>query len=610
MLPTKSFLALALVAAAVVGGLAFAATLHWGPTRAVYGIIYMHALGLRDGYRLHLGQSVLASDGVRLATDVYLPARRTGPVPTILVRLPYDRRRYGGALQWARRYAPKGYAVVLQDMRGRYGSEGEFRIYGDEEADGVATLDWISRQAWSNGRVGTAGCSALGETQPILAKARHPAHRAVIAEAGGGAIGVGGETRGYFASFEGGIPELAGAVGWFLRYGGRTGDAMGAPDVEPADVVNELPSGTIVSRHRVDPTGYDEMLARFEDNAYWHEMGFLSTEDRFAAPALHVNVWFDPGISETFEVAELMRRQADAGAARENQPVIIGPGEHCAHHYAFDAGRIGDLEIDPAARFDYFTVYDRWFNHWLRDGPAPDLPRYTYYVLGADRWESSDVWPPKNARPLEWRLAEGGVLTRATPAAGSVSWTYDPMNPTPSLGGPDCCTGEPDAMFGPVDQRANAARADVVGFYSDPLDAPMTIVGDLSAEVTVSSDALDTDLVAVLLDVAPDGSMLGLQHGALRLRYRDGFDAPRLLTPGEPVTVSVKLRHIAYRIEAGHRIGLHISSSSFPRLERNLNAGSANYLETTPVIARNTVFFGGAAGSTLILPVMDERHVE
>lgn len=548
------------------------------------------------------------ADGVHLATDVHLPEVPETGLPTLLIRLPYGKNDFGGATWWVRSYVPRGYAVVVQDLRGRYGSEGTFAPYAHVVDDGSATLDWIAAQPWSNGKVATAGCSALGEVQLMQAKAQNPHLRTMIAEGAGGAIGTGGASQAYFGLFEGGIPNLTAAYGWFSFAGGKTPDKMQAAGVDPALVIDQLPSGTLVSRHRADPTDYEDFLARFDDPAYWAALGYLTAQDQFAAPALHVNSWHDIAVRGTFEAAALLRKNATTEAARDHQHVLIGPGLHCAFDAPFITGSVGDLEIERESKLDYGTIYADWLDHWLRDGPMPTLAQYTYFVIGANRWDRSDRWPPADVIPQRWHLGPA-TLTRDPAPTGSATYLYDPENPTPSIGGPICCTGGLALREGPIDQKPNAARADVLGFASAPLDAPLTIVGDVRADIAFSSDAPDTDLVAILLDIARDGTMLAIQQGALRLRYRDGFDAPApLLTPGEIVTANVTFAPIAYELEAGHRIGLHLSSASFPRLERNLNTAGPNHLAVTPRIATNSVHFGGPKGSVLILPIQPDAH--
>ncbi len=209
---------------------------------------------LGAGLDLRRDMMVEMPDGVRLATDVYLPRDRADALPALLIRLPYGKTGFEGAMWRVWSYGARGYAVVVQDIRGRYGSEGVSAPYRHGAEDGSATLDWIAGKDWSNGRVATAGCSALGEIQLVQAKTRNPHLVAMIAEGAGGAIGTGGPSRDYFGLFEGGIPNLAAAYGWFAEAGGKTADHMAPAGVDPANVIAELPSGTLVSRHRDDPT--------------------------------------------------------------------------------------------------------------------------------------------------------------------------------------------------------------------------------------------------------------------------------------------------------------------------------------------------------------------
>ena len=531
--------ATAVLAVGIVAA-AFAA-MHIDAARAIIRVFRLEIAALREGIEMRRDVMIAMPDGTRLATDIYLPDRGATPAPALLVRLPYGKSTYGGALQWVHAFGPRGYAVVVQDMRGRFGSEGVFAPYDHAVSDGAATLDWIAAQSWSNGRVATVGCSALGEHQAILAKARNPHHTALLLEAAGGAIGRGGASRGYFGFYEGGIPTLASGFGWFAFSGGKTPDAMAGADVDPAAVLSELPTGTLVSRHRRTPTDFEAFMRNFGDDAYWDRLGYLAPNDRFASPALHVNTWQDLGVRGTFEIAALMRANAENARARDNQPVVIGPGNHCTFSEPFDVGAVGDLKIEKSAAFDYDALYASWLDHWLRDGPMPELAPYTFYVLGADRWQTSNVWPPADTRELRFYLAPDGRLQTSPPQPGSATYKYDPTDPTPSIGGAICCTGDPNMRAGPLDQRPNDARSDLLSFRSMPLDAPLSIIGDISAELTISTDVPDTDLIVTLLDIHPDGVMLPIQQGVRRMRYRRSFDAPQDMPIGKPIDIALVL---------------------------------------------------------------------
>lgn len=537
-------------------------------------------------------------DGVRLATDVYLPEGAEGPLPAILMRLPYGKTRFGEVRKWMRTFVPEGYAVVVQDMRGRYDSEGVWAPYPDEAGDGAATLDWIAGQDWSDGRVGTIGCSALGETQLMLATQRHPAHRAMIPMGAGGAIGTLDGAYGFFGFFEGGILNLASGFGWFVAAGGKTPDRMGKPPVDYAQGLATLPVRGAVARFRDDPTDYTAMLDHFDDPAYWAQSGFIEAADRFATPFLIVDNWYD-GARESLQLARHMRETGATGTA------LILPGLHCDLGGAFAAGAVGDMAVDPAQGQDFDALFLGFMDHHLKGAPAPDLPPVRYYLMGEDRWMDADQWPPAGARTRTLYL-DGATLAEAPGAAGAWRFTSDPADPVPTIGGTICCTGDPDQRAGPLDQRPIEGRADLLVLTGPELAAPLRIVGPMRAHLTVSADVPDADLVVRLTDVAPDGTSLMIQESALRLRYRDGFDAPKLMVPGQTYAVTVDLRDIAYTVPAGHRLRLHVAGSSFPRLARNMQSGGNPYAEATPHPAEITVHTGPEARSRLELSILPD----
>ncbi|MGP3698987.1 CocE/NonD family hydrolase [Rhodobacter sp. NSM] len=555
------------------------------------------------------GRTVPAGDGTLLATDIYLP-EGAGPFPAILIRLPYDKRQYGEVLRWVRLLRPRGYAVVAQDMRGRYASEGIFAPYPHERADAVATLDWIVAQDWSNGRVGTIGCSALGETQVLLAAERHPAHRAMIPLGAGGAMGDLDGRASYFGAFEGGILGLASAFGWFVASGGKIPDRMAGVPVDYARALRSLPLIDMMRQARPDPTDWEDFLRRFEDRGYWKAAGYIDDTDRFATPGLMVDTWYDPSISGSFALTQAMRKTAP------DQHLIVAPGLHCNFSGAAGAGAVGDLPVGPEALLPFDEIFVTFLDHRLRDGPAPDLPPYLYYMLVEDRWRGAGTWPPEGAVAQEMLLAseshaqtaagDGRLLPpagaalpfprEAPPAPAADGIVSDPDDPVPSVGGAICCTGDPGERAGPLYQNRVEARPDVLSYTSAPATADLRIAGPLSARLRVSTDTPDADIVVRLSDVDPEGRSRMIQEGALRLRYRKGYDRPRPMEPSEVAEVTVEMRHIAYLLRAGHRLRLTLAGSSFPRLERNLNTGGTNAEETKGRAAWIVLHTGKARG--------------
>jgi putative CocE/NonD family hydrolase len=572
-------------------------------------------VGWRSGFSVDHSLRIAMPDGTRLAASLYLPAQRSAPLATILVRVPYGRLRYGEAYGSGMFFAKNGYAVLVADLRGTGDSGGELLPWADAAADGVALLDWVARQSWSNGKVGTFGCSALGETQLVLASRRHPAHAAMIASGAGGAIGSMQGRHGYFGLYEGGVFQLASGFGWFAENGSKDPHAPAARAFDTAATLKQLPLSRLVANVRPAASGYSDFLATPLGDPRWERWGYLTDADRLTTPAFIINTWNDQTVGDALVIAEYQRRMVPQAA--RDQRVVIAPGPHCQHEEAQSREEFGNLTARGEAK-PFREWYLAWFDRWLRGQGAglAALPAYTYFMLAENRWYGADRWPPADSAVQRWYLdSKGGANTRAGDGrlalvppqeSRSDSFVYDPMDPVMSRGGPLCCTGDPREQAGTVDQSEVEARKDVLVYTSEPLTHDLRIAGPLKVMLTVSSSAPDTDLVARLVDVLPDGRALNIQEGALRLRYRDGVP-PKLLEPGARYSVSVDLRSIAYRVAQGHRLRLDVTSSSFPRLERNLNTGRNNYEETEARVATNNLHHGPEERAWIELPVLSSQ---
>lgn len=571
-------------------------------------------MALRHGVEVDHGQIVKMPDGTRLAASLYRPRSVRGRLPTVLIRLPYHRLRYGEGYNNGIFFASMGYAVLVQDLRGTGASDGELVPWANTATDAAATLEWITQQPWSDGNVGTFGCSALGETQLVSQDTAPPAWRAMIVSGAGGAVGSLGGRYAYFGLFEGGIFQLASGFGWFVDSGAMRPDAPAAGAFDRPRLLRELPVNMLVSRVRPSRNGYNVYLSTPLASPQWSKWGFLDDTSRLRVPVLVVNTWGDQTIEESLTLAEHWRK-ADPDGTRGRQKVIIAAGNHCDHHAVGETGRFGELAVANAAQ-PYRQFYLRWFDHWLRgNGDAlAELPNYTYYVVGADTWLQADSWPPAESRIERWYLgSDGSANSRSgngrlssNPLLRSATdtWRYNPADPVPSRGGPICCTGNPEDRPGPADQADVERRNDVLVYTTPPMPSDIWIAGQIRANLLVSSDAKDTDLVARLVHVWPDERATNIQEGALRLRYRNGFVNPELLEPGSPVRAVVHMRSVAYRLPKGHRLRLHVTSSSFPRLQRNLNTGGDNAAEQQMVTATNTVHYDIDGGSWLELPML------
>jgi uncharacterized protein len=573
--------------------------------------------GALKGVRVDHSIRIRMPDGVELAASLYIPMLARGALPTVLVRLPYGRLQYGEGAYYGLFFARHGYAVLVQDIRGKFDSGGEFAPWRGATQDGVATLDWIAAQPWSSGKVGTIGCSALGELQFALSRANHPAHAAMIPiDAGGGAGNLLGQGS-HFGLFEGGVLQLGSAFGWYLENGFADPAVQPPKNVDVQVAVKNLPASQLIAGLSTSPNAFDHLWKIPLNHPEWNRFDFTSDTDMPRVPLLLINTWGDQSIDGALAYAARVRQTTQDDAKRAPH-VILAPGNHCQLEETAQTGEFGDLKLQNTYQ-PYRDWYLRWFDYWLQgsgDGLA-QLPPYLYYVLGESAWRTAQQWPPENARELRWYLggngransvSGGGTLLTSAPASGnSDELVSDPANPVPSIGGPVCCTGNAQDRAGPVDQAGNDARQDILVYTSAPLQKPMRFAGPLRATLTVSSTAKDTDLVVRLMHVRPDGKTTNIQEGALRLRYRNGFAVPELLEPGRRYTVTVPMRSIAYYLPAGHRLRMSIASSNFPRLERNLQNGTDNpHTESAPVIARNRIFYGADATSYLELPIIED----
>ncbi|MEY8120854.1 CocE/NonD family hydrolase, partial [Falsihalocynthiibacter sp. BN13B15] len=469
-------------------------------------------------------------------------------------------------------------------------------------SDGVATFDLITAQPWSNGRVGTLGCSALGEAQLMLAAQAHPAHRAMVPIAAGGAIGSLDGSHSYFSTFEGGVFGLATGAGWFGEQGGKTPARSGAIPTDPARALPHLPLIDVVRQMRSDSTDYEAFLMSFENSDFWRNAGYVTGAEPFATPALFIDTWHDPGIRSTLQLA-----QAVAQKAVETR-TIIAAGTHCGYLGSDQDTLVGDLAVEFEVPFGFVETIISFLSQHLADGPALELPELSYFSLVENKWRGASDWPPKGAEEVSFYLSEGQVLDSQHPTEETQAWQFrsDPMNPVPSVGGALCCTGDPDALEGPVFQNSIEGRDDLLLFTSAPLKNLLLLAGPIRATLQVSADVLDTDLVLRLTDVDPQGRSLLLQEGALRMRYRAGVEHPELMEPGQTYGVTIEMRDIAYLLRAGHRLRLHVAGSSFPRLERNLNTGGANWDETQGISANITIHSDAARPSSVTVYVLDE----
>jgi hypothetical protein len=552
-----------------------------------------------QGVRVETGIMIEMRDGIRLSTDLYFPAEAEGKLPVILWRSIYDKSGAYDREPGMKELVAHGYVAAIQNTRGRGESEGEFTPSVGDRNDGYDTISWLVRQPWSNGKVGSAGCSSLGESQMLLAAARHPNHVTAIPQASASALNVRGRP---WASFDGGAFELAQTAGWFSLDGGRVD-------------YSTLPIVDILKKAGRPPSHYEKFASSTPEAPYFMDLEWIRPADRPDLPALFFDSWYDYGAAETLELFNLMRDKSPSTAARENQFVIIAPGTHCGYSAATEHTIVGERDLGDA-RLDVMDLKLRWYDHWLKgvDNGVTDRPKVQYYLMGANRWRSADAWPIPDTRYERLYLTSkdransltgDGRLSFEPPAgANADTFTYDPANPVPSLGGHSCCTGT-DTEAGSYDQTKIEMRDDVLVYTSAALKKGLEVTGPLEVVLQVSSTAADTDFTAKLVDVYPDGRAFNVQEGALRMRYRAGFDRNLRMAPGEIYPVRLDLHVTSNYFGPGHRIRLEISSSNFPRWDRNLNTGGNNYDETEFIVARNSVHHAPERPSYIVLPIVN-----
>ena len=577
-------------------------------------------------------------DGVRLATDIYRPKDAEGKVPLVFIKTPYDFNEISGAsLQWAYQAVSHGYAVAVQNERGRYYSEGEWEILGNPRTDGYDALTWFADQDWSNGAVGTLGCSSSAEWQLALAAQDHPAHKAMIPMASGAGIGRVGEFHEQGNWYKGGVHQTLFSV-WLYSVQQQIYPRFPAgmeqedlqrfrklydlgpdmPSVEWKKQLRKLPSISWLEDAGANYGPEKQLMARTPADPDWNKGGLYNDDEEFAVPAFWFNSWFDVSQGPNLAMFNHVRENGKDSDVRDGQYVLIAPTAHCGFYRIPEHEDlvVGDLNVGNPTfpiyeqMFGFFDYYLKGENEEFKD----NMPRVQYYTMGKNEWAPAESWPPAAAKPLTFYLQSSdransvfgdGILTTERPSAeGADHYTYDPMNPVPALGGGVCCNAGA-ALGGSYDQREIEARADVLVYTSEPMGADFEITGSVRATLYVSSDAKDTDFTVKLVDVHPDGTAYNIDDTIFRARYREGYDKQVFMEEGEVYELNLSPMSTSYQFKEGHRIRVEVSSSKFPQYMRNLNTGGNNYDETEGVVAHNTLHHSATYSSRIVLPVVE-----
>jgi hypothetical protein len=586
-------------------------------------------------------------DGVRLATEIYRPRNAQGPVPAIFWRTPYNfsplpepnLERPSALLKFGLDAIERGYAFVVQNERGKFFSEGDWEILGRPRTDGYDALTWIADQPWSSGKVATLGCSSTAEWQMGLAAMRHPGHAAAVPMGQGAGIGRMGPFHEQGNFYRGGALQLPMAVWLFGEQntqrptfppGTSREDlerlatyfdlAAKMPRVDWKRALWHLPIQTLMESVGGPKGIFGGFATRLPDDPAWYEGGLYHDDEPFGVPALWANSWYDLSVSPNLALYGHVREHADP-EVRDHQYMVIAPSLHCNMYRLTDPLVVGERNFgDTDFAFDemLWGFLDR-FTKPGTNGPEANgfedrYARVRYFLMGEDRWENAADWPPAGVEPMTLYLDSDGSANsaagdgRLTADAGgdrrdADRFVYDPASPVPTHGGAFCCMGnyEPGAF----DQRGVEARADVLVYTTEPFREPLVVVGSVDVILHVSSDAPDTDFTVKLVDVHPDGRAFNLDDTILRMRYREGFDRHVSMEPGEVYEVALGPLATANVFAAGHRLRIEVSSSNFPRYDRNLNTGGNNYDESEWRVARNAVHHSAEHPSRIVLPVLD-----
>ncbi|MCP5111925.1 MAG: CocE/NonD family hydrolase [bacterium] len=564
----------------------------------------------RNDIRIENRVAVPMRDGVVLYADVYRPAA-DGKYPVIVSRTPYSTERYPSAYAAAVYFSRRGYVYVSQDVRGRHESEGRWEPFRDDVDDGYDTIEWAAKQPWSNGKVGMDGGSYLGQVQWRAAQARPPHLVTIFPRVASTSI--------YhdWITVNGGW-RLAFNFGWgpvrqesrIMQNTGPHTMAGGPEGISYNKVVWHLPLTGMQGLVGRNAQFYKDWLAHPDYDDYWRKVSVEEHFDKINVPVHTMGGFFDIFAQGTLRGYKGVSKKGATEEARKGSHMVIGPWEHGVSR------KVGDIDWGAAAAVDTSALALRWFDYWLagvRNGLDSEPP-VKVFVMGRNQWRYENEYPLARTQYKPLYLASGGHAN-GSHGDGSLSWQsggggtpdryrYDPRNPVPSLGGANCCGV--GTTSGARDQRPIEHREDILVYTSALLEEEVEVVGPVKLVLHASSSAVDTDFVAKLVDVYPDGRSINVAEGILRARYRNSLSAPELLEPGKVYRMAVDMIGTANVFQKGHRIRVHVTSSHFPQFSRNLNTGEPFGTGTAMKVAEQTVHHSSERPSHVLLPVIPQ----
>jgi uncharacterized protein len=532
-------------------------------------------------------------DGVQLAANVFHPAKGDGPWPVILYRTPYGKQdeKWSGAEGLTK----AGYAVVVQDCRGRGKSAGVWEPFLHEAQDGFDTLEWLGKQSWCDGKVCTSGGSYVGWTQWACAPNASKYLKAMVP------MVPFGNTYEDLA-YSGGAMMLGLLMGW--------GEAVGGVALDTNKLhlaYNYLPLRSFGDQFDKKIPYLNEWVQHPTYDDYWKRRGVDYRYREITVPTLNMGGWYDIFSKATLDLTTGVRASSRSPEARTNQFVIMGPWGH-----GLGSRKLGELDFGDAAELKIYSRQFDWYEYWLkgREKKIRDWPPYYLFVMGENRWRGENEWPLMRTRFTPYYLHSAGhantlkgdgLLKTTQPGTEpNDDFTYDGDDPVPTVGGNNIV----GATAGPYDQTKLEERDDVLVYSTPPLEQEVEVTGPVKLILWAASTAPDTDFTGKLVDVYPDGKAYNLCEGILRARYRNGMDKPVLLEPGQAQRLEIDLWVTSNLFKQGHRIRLEVSSSNFPRFDRNPNSGNPIGSDTEMLTAKQTIHHDRDHASHLLLPVI------
>lgn len=586
--------------------------------RIRYGLVFLPFLFLltwawaADQYEATIERNVQVKmrDGVILRADIFRP-KAGGKFPVLLERTPYNKQ--GDDFGW--RGAAHGYVVIIQDVRGRYSSEGEWYPFKNESSDGYDTVEWAAALPYSNGKVGMFGGSYVGATQMLAAIARPPHLAGICPEVtasnyhDGWTYQAGAFEQWFNESWTSGLAQDT-----FNRKVQRSTNAMNGIWKLPLSAyplfvppASEFDSTAVLAPYFLD------WLAHPSYDDYWKRWSIEEHFSDIQVASLHIAAWYDIFLGGSLRNYLGMKAHAGTEDAKRGQRLVVAIGGH-----AGSGRKIGEVDFGDAADVNIDDLILAWYEYLFKgvQNEFANNKPVKLFVMGTNEWRSEDDWPVARAVATRYYLhssgkanslrGDGTLSTIAQHSESPDQYVYDPANPAPTVGGPLCCDWEHLAP-GPRDQRPVEDRNDVLVYSTEPLTKDLEITGPVSLELFIKSSVVDTDFTGKLVDVWPNGFAQNLTEGIIRARYRDSQEKSELMNPWQIYTLKMDLWATSNVFRKGHRLRLEVSSSNFPRFDRNSNSGLERSVFQQPVSATNVIYHDDQHPSALILPIVPER---